>query len=70
MDIAPILFPFFVPLPIRKSLVSAFNKESLEEYIQRLYKICNGDASVSELPAEINKSFVHISLSSYESDML
>ena len=30
--------------------------------IFRSYKICNGEASVSELPAEINKNFVHLSL--------
>ena len=61
--IVPILCTTDCSFPILKSLVSAFNKESLEEYIQRSYKICNGEASVSELPAEINKTFVHLSLS-------
>ena len=58
----PILCTTDCSFPILKSLVSAFNKESLEEYLQRSYKICCGEASVSELPSEKNKTFVHISL--------
>ena len=43
--------------PIRKSLVVTFNKESVEEYLVRSYKIVRDD-----LPTKKIKTFVHICL--------
>ena len=48
--------------PILKCLVSAFNKENLEAYIHRSYKVCTDEATVADLPSEPPKTFLHISL--------
>ena len=58
----PILCTTDCSWPIIKSLISSFNKETLEEYIIRSYKIALGEASVHDLPSEHNKTSVHISL--------
>ena len=51
-----------VSWPIIKSLVGAFNNESVDEYISRSHKIVSGKANASELPASHPKTAVHISL--------
>ena len=47
---------------ILKCLVSAFNKENLEAYIHRSYKVYTDEATVADLPSEPPKTFLHISL--------
>ena len=50
------------PWPIIKSLLSCFNRESLENYICPSYKIASGEATAYGLPSKCNKTFVHILL--------
>ena len=58
----PVLCTTDCSWPIIKSLISAFNKETLEGYIRRSYKIVIGEASLHDIPPEYKKTFVHISL--------
>ena len=58
----PILYTTDCSWPIIKCLVSAFNKETLEEYILRSHSIATGKAPMNDLPEENKKTFIHISL--------
>ena len=58
----PVLCTTDCSWPIIKSLISSFNKETLEGYIRRSYKIVIGEASLHDIPSEYKKTFVHISL--------
>ena len=58
----PILCITDVSWPIIKCLVECLNKETLEQYLYRSYKICSGNASIQDLPTISVKTFVHISL--------
>ena len=48
--------------PIIKTLIGAFNNETLEQYIFRSFQIVVGNATNDTLPIKICKTFVHISL--------
>lgn len=48
--------------PIIKSLIEAFNNESIEEYLARSFSILSGKATSTELPSKKRKTFLHISL--------
>ena len=58
----PILCITDVSWPIIKSLIACFNKETLEENIDRSFRIASGVASHKELPTMPPKTFVHLSL--------
>ena len=58
----PILCITDVSWPIIKCLIGAFNKESLEDYICRSFRIASGEATSEDLPVNRPKTFVHLSL--------
>ena len=58
----PILCIADVSWTIIKCLVESFNKETLEQFICRSYRISSGNASIEDLPTIPVKTFVHISL--------
>ena len=58
----PVLCTTDCSWPIIKCLISAFNNETLEEYIFRSFQIVSGNATIDTLPVKSQKTFVHISL--------
>ena len=62
-NVIPKMFICDMSWPILKSTVLSFKNESIEEYINRSYKIVTGKASTKELPVKPSKLFVHFCLS-------
>ena len=58
----PTLTTCDLPWPLLHSLAFSLNNESSEDYLERPYRILNGNANLNDLPAPKAKAFVHLCL--------